>query len=71
MSSRLSVGMVMGCTAPMGLERASDRLYRFMGVDSLFLPDHYLGFVPRFCGDWSRPRPPPTSRHRTRFWILT
>jgi len=47
MSSRVSVGMVMGCTAPMGLERASSRLYRLMGVDSLFLPDHYLGFVPR------------------------
>jgi phthiodiolone/phenolphthiodiolone dimycocerosates ketoreductase len=47
MSERLSVGVETNCTAPMRLERASMRLYQLMGVDSLFLPDHYLSFVPR------------------------
>lgn len=47
MSERLSVGVETNCTAPMQLERTSMRLYQLMGVDSLFLPDHYLSFVPR------------------------
>lgn len=47
MSDRLSVGVETNCTAPMRLERASMRLYQLFGVDSLFLPDHYLSFVPR------------------------
>ncbi len=47
MSKTLSVGIEANCTAPLGLERASMRMYQWMGVDSLFLPDHYVGFVPR------------------------
>jgi phthiodiolone/phenolphthiodiolone dimycocerosates ketoreductase len=47
MAGRLSVGIETNCTAPMNLERMSLRLFRLMGVDSLFVPDHYLGFVPR------------------------
>jgi phthiodiolone/phenolphthiodiolone dimycocerosates ketoreductase len=47
MSERLSVGVETNCTAPMRLERTSLRLYQLFGVDSLFLPDHYLSFVPR------------------------
>src|SRR5690606_13712780 len=35
------------CTAPLWLERASTSMYRWMGVDSLFVPDHYVSFVPR------------------------
>ncbi|HJQ83741.1 MAG TPA: LLM class flavin-dependent oxidoreductase [Candidatus Binatia bacterium] len=47
MSDRLSVGIETNCTAPLRLERASMRLATLFGVDSLFLPDHYLSFVPR------------------------
>jgi len=46
-SQRLSVGIETNCTAPLGLERTSLRLFRLMGVDSLFVPDHYLSFIPR------------------------
>ncbi len=45
--ARLSVGIESNCTAPLSLERASLRMYQLLGVDSLFLPDHYLSFVPR------------------------
>lgn len=47
MGNRLSVGIETNCTAPLALERASMRLYQLAGVDSLFVPDHYLSFVPR------------------------
>jgi phthiodiolone/phenolphthiodiolone dimycocerosates ketoreductase len=47
MAGRLSVGIESNCTAPMNLERVSLRVFRLMGVDSLFVPDHYLSFVPR------------------------
>ncbi len=45
--NRLSVGIESNCTAPLWLERASTSMYRLMGVDSLFVPDHYVSFVPR------------------------
>ncbi|HUI28485.1 MAG TPA: LLM class flavin-dependent oxidoreductase [Candidatus Kryptonia bacterium] len=47
MSETLSVGVETNCTAPMQLERLSMRMFQLFGVDSLFLPDHYLSFVPR------------------------
>ena len=47
MSERLSVGIETNCIAPLHLERASLRLSKLFGVDSMFLPDHYLSFVPR------------------------
>jgi phthiodiolone/phenolphthiodiolone dimycocerosates ketoreductase len=47
MAGRLSVGIETNCTAPMQLERVSLRVFQLMGVDSFFLPDHYLSFVPR------------------------
>jgi phthiodiolone/phenolphthiodiolone dimycocerosates ketoreductase len=47
MSDRLSVGIETNCTAPLNLERMSLRLFTLIGVDSFFLPDHYLSFVPR------------------------
>jgi phthiodiolone/phenolphthiodiolone dimycocerosates ketoreductase len=47
MKNTLSVGIETNCVAPLGIERASMRLYQLMGVDSLFVPDHYLSFVPR------------------------
>jgi phthiodiolone/phenolphthiodiolone dimycocerosates ketoreductase len=47
MSETLSVGVETSCTAPLRVERLSMRLYHLFGVDSLFLPDHYLSFVPR------------------------
>ncbi len=47
MIARLSVGIAANCTAPLKLERASMRMAQMMGADSLFVPDHYLGFVPR------------------------
>jgi phthiodiolone/phenolphthiodiolone dimycocerosates ketoreductase len=47
MPGRLSVGIETNCIAPLGIERASMRLYQLFGVDSLFVPDHYLSFVPR------------------------
>ncbi len=46
MGETLSVGIETNCTAPMRLERVSMRLFQLFGVDSLFLPDHYLSFVP-------------------------
>jgi phthiodiolone/phenolphthiodiolone dimycocerosates ketoreductase len=39
--------METNCVAPLALERASMRMYQMAGVDSLFVPDHYLSFVPR------------------------
>jgi phthiodiolone/phenolphthiodiolone dimycocerosates ketoreductase len=47
MSERLAVGIETNCTAPLRLERVFMRLFTLAGVDSLFLPDHYLSFVPR------------------------
>ncbi len=47
MTGRLSVGIETNCTAPMNIERVSLRLFQLMGVDSFFLPDHYLSFIPR------------------------
>jgi phthiodiolone/phenolphthiodiolone dimycocerosates ketoreductase len=47
MTETLSVGIETNCIAPLRLERASMRLYQLFGVDSLFVPDHYLSFVPR------------------------
>src|SRR5262249_52772089 len=47
MNRKLSVGIESNCTAPLGLEQASVRLAKLFGVDSLFVPDHYLSFVPR------------------------
>ncbi|MBI3767094.1 MAG: LLM class flavin-dependent oxidoreductase [Deltaproteobacteria bacterium] len=45
--ARLQVGVETGCIAPLWLERVSMRLAKLSGVDSLLLPDHYIGFVPR------------------------
>src|SRR5262245_62600362 len=47
MSDRLAVGLTANCTAPLNLERMSLRMFTLMGADSLFVPDHYLSFVPR------------------------
>jgi len=47
MGETLSVGIETNCTAPMRLERISMRMFQLFGVDSMFLPDHYLSFVPR------------------------
>ena len=45
--ARLHVGIETGCLAPLWIERASMRFAKLAGVDSLLLPDHYAGFVPR------------------------
>jgi phthiodiolone/phenolphthiodiolone dimycocerosates ketoreductase len=45
--STLSVGIATNATAPLRLEQASMRIMTLVGVDSLFVPDHYLSFVPR------------------------
>jgi len=47
MSRLLSVGYVSTCVAPLQLERLILRLVSLLGVDSLFVPDHYVSFVPR------------------------
>jgi phthiodiolone/phenolphthiodiolone dimycocerosates ketoreductase len=47
MRSHLSVGVETNCTAPLRLERTMLRLSQLFGVDSMFVPDHYLSFVPR------------------------
>jgi len=47
MGARLAVGMTANCTTPLNLERMTLRMYTLMGADSLFVPDHYLSFVPR------------------------
>lgn len=56
MAARLAVGMETNCTAPLLLERAQQRLATLMGADSLLLPDHYQGFVPRSV--WSPDQTP-------------
>jgi phthiodiolone/phenolphthiodiolone dimycocerosates ketoreductase len=47
MPAHLSVGVETNCVAPLRLERSMLRLCQLFGVDSLFVPDHYLSFVPR------------------------
>ena len=47
MGNTLAVGVETNCTAPLRLERTTMRLMHLLRVDSLFLPDHYLSFVPR------------------------
>jgi phthiodiolone/phenolphthiodiolone dimycocerosates ketoreductase len=47
MNRTLSVGIETNCTAPLRLEKVGVRLAKLFGVDSLFVPDHYLSFVPR------------------------
>jgi phthiodiolone/phenolphthiodiolone dimycocerosates ketoreductase len=45
--ARLQVGIETGCVAPLWVERLGMRLATLSGADSMLLPDHYLGFVPR------------------------
>jgi len=45
--TRLQVGVETTCLAPLWIERLGMRMAKLAGVDSLLLPDHYLGFVPR------------------------
>ena len=47
MSDALQVGVETNCTAPLRLERVSMRLAQLFGADSMFLPDHYVSFIPR------------------------
>jgi phthiodiolone/phenolphthiodiolone dimycocerosates ketoreductase len=47
MPAHLSVGVETNCTAPLRVERTMLRLCQLFGVDSLFVPDHYLSFIPR------------------------
>ena len=44
--ARLQVGVETTCTAPLWVERLGMRTAKLAGVDSLLLPDHYIGFVP-------------------------
>lgn len=58
--ARLAVGIEGNCAAPMRLEKLSLRLFAsVMRVDSLWVPDHYLSFVPRAV--W-RPEYTPAAR---------
>jgi len=58
--ARLAVGIEGNCAAPMKLEKLSLRLFAsVMRVDSLWVPDHYLSFVPRAV--W-RPEHTPAAR---------
>ena len=44
----LSVGSTINCIAPLSLDRVTMRLLTsLVRIDSLFVPDHYLGFIPR------------------------
>ena len=45
--ARLQVGVQTGCIAPLWVERFGMRAAKLAGADSLLLPDHYLGFIPR------------------------
>jgi phthiodiolone/phenolphthiodiolone dimycocerosates ketoreductase len=47
MSATLAAGVETSCTAPLRIERLMQRMAGFMGADSLLLPDHYQGFIPR------------------------
>lgn len=55
-AERLSVGVETGCLAPLRLERMQMRMAHLLGADSLFLPDHYVGFIPR--STWGPDRTP-------------
>jgi phthiodiolone/phenolphthiodiolone dimycocerosates ketoreductase len=44
---RLQVGVETACTAPLWVERLGMRAAQLAGSDSLLLPDHYVGFVPK------------------------
>ena len=59
MKQRLAVGVTAMCITPLRLERAMLRLSQVLGVDSLFIPDHYCGFMPRAL--W-RPEVIPAAR---------
>ncbi len=45
--ARLQVGVETSCTAPLWVERLGLRMAKLAGVDSLLVPDHYVGFVPK------------------------
>jgi phthiodiolone/phenolphthiodiolone dimycocerosates ketoreductase len=45
--ARLQVGVETTCTAPLWVERLGMRMAKLAGADSLLLPDHYIGFVPK------------------------
>jgi phthiodiolone/phenolphthiodiolone dimycocerosates ketoreductase len=48
MRERLAIGVETNCVAPLRLERVSMRVHTsLLRVDSLFVPDHYLSFIPR------------------------
>lgn len=43
---RITVGYQDACLHPLWLTNAGLRLARLMGAESLWLPDHYMGFIP-------------------------
>lgn len=45
--ARLQVGIETTCLAPLWVERLGMRMAKLTGADSLLLPDHYIGFIPR------------------------
>ncbi len=59
MAGRLIVGVQDPCVYPMWLTRLGMRLSRLMGADSIWVPDHFMNFVPRQL--W-RPELTPAAR---------
>lgn len=43
--SRITVGYQDGCLHPLWLTNAGLRIARILGAESLWLPDHYMGFI--------------------------
>lgn len=43
---RITVGYQDGCLHPLWLTNAGLRVARMMGAESLWLPDHFMGFIP-------------------------
>lgn len=60
MRTRLRVGIEVQCVAPLPLLRAELGFARLLRLDSVFFPDHYLGFVPSSV--WT-PAHTPAARH--------
>jgi len=46
--NRVTVGYQDGCLAPLWIGRVSMRLATLQGVDAIWVPDHFMGFCPKW-----------------------
>ena len=47
-TGRVTVGYQDGCLHPLVISKTGIRLARWMGAEAIWLPDHFMGFAPKW-----------------------